>query len=375
MGLSYVTDLIGRIVLFVPKVMVAVLMLAFGAYFARFIGTAVTTYGKNVGVGDAEALGRFACYAIMIFVILIALDQLGLGDIIRQTFLIILAAVALRLALAFGLGGRKRAAELLERWTRPRRTRTLARTPERARASVAAGRSSARMPDSRRVAANAGRGAGRRVRGARRSRCSSATFRRRASSPRRPGRALAGARLSAVFGRDAAVCAIGMALSGDPMLEREAATGPRHAGGAPGRQRPDSEVRRRRTRRGRFLVSRLHRRDAVVADRPRLRSIAAVRHRGLRRRFARRSRRSDPLAAVPGTPAVLPAAAERGERLGRHHAALRVRPLHQRALAPREAPLPAAAARPKRAPASISSSTRSRRDWPSTGGRACSCTT
>jgi hypothetical protein len=118
MGLAYVTDLIGRVVLFVPKVMVAVLILAFGAYFARFVGAALTTYCKNVGIGEAKTLGRFARYAIMIFVILIALDQLGLGDIIRQTFLIIIAAVALGLALAFGLGGQKRAAELLERWAR-----------------------------------------------------------------------------------------------------------------------------------------------------------------------------------------------------------------------------------------------------------------
>ncbi len=120
MGLTYVTELIGRIVLFVPKVMVAVLVLAFGAYFARFIGTALTTYCRNVGMGGAEALGAFAFYAIMIFVILIALDQLGLGEIIRQTFLIIVAAAALGLALAFGLGGRKRAAELLEHWARPK---------------------------------------------------------------------------------------------------------------------------------------------------------------------------------------------------------------------------------------------------------------
>jgi hypothetical protein len=41
-----------------------------------------------------------------------------LGDIIRQTFLILLTAVALALALAFGLGGQKRAAEFLERWSR-----------------------------------------------------------------------------------------------------------------------------------------------------------------------------------------------------------------------------------------------------------------
>ncbi len=117
MGLTHVTDLIERIVLFVPKVMVAVLILAFGAYFARFIGLALTTYCKNVGIGDAEVLGKVAMYAIMVFVILIALDQLGLGEIIKQTFLILIAAVALGLALAFGLGGQKRAAEFLERWS------------------------------------------------------------------------------------------------------------------------------------------------------------------------------------------------------------------------------------------------------------------
>ncbi len=116
--LAYVTDLVGRVVLFVPKVMVAVLILAFGAYFARFVGTALTTYCATSASATPRLLGRLALYAIMIFVVLIALDQLGLGDIIRQTFLIIVAAIALGLALAFGLGGQKRAAELLERWSR-----------------------------------------------------------------------------------------------------------------------------------------------------------------------------------------------------------------------------------------------------------------
>jgi hypothetical protein len=120
MGLAYVTDLIGRILLFVPKVMVAVLVIAFGAYFARVVGTAVQMYCRNIGIGDAVALGRIATSAILVFVVLIALDQLGLGDIIRQTFLIVVAAVALGLALAFGLGGQRRAAELLERWSRHR---------------------------------------------------------------------------------------------------------------------------------------------------------------------------------------------------------------------------------------------------------------
>jgi hypothetical protein len=117
LGLSYITDLIGRVFLFVPRVMVAILILAFGSYFARFVENVVDAYGKNIGLQDAELLGRIARYAILVFVILIALDQVGIGgDIVRQSFLIVLAGGVFAVALAFGLGGRHWAADLLERW-------------------------------------------------------------------------------------------------------------------------------------------------------------------------------------------------------------------------------------------------------------------
>ncbi|TMG80340.1 MAG: hypothetical protein E6H74_14770 [Betaproteobacteria bacterium] len=117
-GLIAVTELIIRVVLFVPKVIVAIVILAFGAYFARFIGMSVTAYCKNLDMPDATLLGRLAMYAIVVFVTMVAIDHLGLGDIIRQTFLIILIGVVLALALAFGIGGQKRAADFLERWSR-----------------------------------------------------------------------------------------------------------------------------------------------------------------------------------------------------------------------------------------------------------------
>jgi flagellar biosynthesis protein FliQ len=123
LGLEYITDLLGRVVWFLPKVMVALLILAFGAYFARFIGNAVIAYCRNVHLQDADILGRLAQYAILAFVVLIALDQVDIGgDIVRQTFLIVLAGVVLALALAFGIGGKDWAAEMLERWW-PRRKR------------------------------------------------------------------------------------------------------------------------------------------------------------------------------------------------------------------------------------------------------------
>lgn len=117
LGLTHVTDLLGRITLFVPRVILAVVILAFGSYFAHFIETMIATYGRNVDLTDAALLGRLARYAIIVFVVLIALDQLDIGgDIIRQSFLIILAGVVLALALAFGIGGQKWAAALLQRW-------------------------------------------------------------------------------------------------------------------------------------------------------------------------------------------------------------------------------------------------------------------
>ena len=123
LGLEYITDLLGRVLWFLPKVMVALLILAFGAYFARFIGNAVIAYCRNVHLQDAEILGRLAQYAILAFVVLIALDQVNVGgEIVRQTFLIVLAGVVFALALAFGLGGKDWAAEMLERWW-PRRKR------------------------------------------------------------------------------------------------------------------------------------------------------------------------------------------------------------------------------------------------------------
>ena len=132
LGLTYITDLLTRVVWFVPNVFVALLILAFGAYFARFVGDTVTTYGRNIKLQDAVFLGKLAQYAILIFVVLIALDQMKVGgDIVRESFLVILGGVVFALALAFGLGGKDWAQERIESWWPRERKDPVERMEER----------------------------------------------------------------------------------------------------------------------------------------------------------------------------------------------------------------------------------------------------
>ena len=85
-----------------------------------------------------------------------------------------------------------------------------------------------------------------------------------------------------------------MAVSGDRVLERAAAHGPRDAGRVSGTERPDPEVRRAGPPRGRLLVLGLHRLDALVAHRAR--SARRALRRGRPPRLLRRYRREVALA-------------------------------------------------------------------------------
>ena len=119
LGLTYVTDLLQRVELFGPKVLVAGLVLVLGSYFARFMGESLERFCRDAQISDGDILGKVVRCLIMAFVVMIALTQIEVGgEFVQWAFLIILAGVILALALAFGLGGREWAAALLERWWR-----------------------------------------------------------------------------------------------------------------------------------------------------------------------------------------------------------------------------------------------------------------
>ena len=116
LGLHMVAELFNKIVLYIPNVIVAILVLVFGVLVARIINRLVFAYMNNIGVQGALTISTLSEYAVIIFVVFIALEQLEIGTtLLTAAFQIGFGAIGLALALAFGLGGREWAAGVIKR--------------------------------------------------------------------------------------------------------------------------------------------------------------------------------------------------------------------------------------------------------------------
>ena len=117
LGLSQVNVFLQEVVLlYLPQVIVAVLILLVAAVIAELARNLVTGAAKAANMLSANLLGSVAKWAIWIFAVLAALNQLGVATAFVQTlFTGVIVALSLGFGLAFGLGGQQAAASYLER--------------------------------------------------------------------------------------------------------------------------------------------------------------------------------------------------------------------------------------------------------------------
>jgi hypothetical protein len=106
-----------QVVLFyVPRVIVAVLIVVIGSVLSDVAARAVMGSARVANVKSANLAGSIARWAIWITTILFALNQLGIGsDLIQPLWTAIVGALALAFGLSFGLGGKEHAARVLDR--------------------------------------------------------------------------------------------------------------------------------------------------------------------------------------------------------------------------------------------------------------------
>ena len=116
LGLSQVTGFLGTVVYYLPNVFIAAFIILIGVMVARFLQGVVVGSVRAAELASANLLGSVTKWAVLIFSWLVALDQLHVaGEIIRIVIMGAVAAGALALGLAFGLGGRDHADDFLTR--------------------------------------------------------------------------------------------------------------------------------------------------------------------------------------------------------------------------------------------------------------------
>lgn len=117
LGFSVVTIFLERVVLlYLPQVIIASLILILGAIVAELVKNLVVGSAKAAGAHSANLAGSVSKWAIWIFAVLAALDQLGVASAFVQTvFTGLVVALSLAFGLAFGLGGKDAAARAIEK--------------------------------------------------------------------------------------------------------------------------------------------------------------------------------------------------------------------------------------------------------------------
>ena len=95
------------------QVILGLVVFAIGLYLANLAATTVRASGS----AQAPLLAAAARVAIIVLASAMALRQMGLAnEIINLAFGILLGAIAVAVALAFGLGARDAAGRVVERW-------------------------------------------------------------------------------------------------------------------------------------------------------------------------------------------------------------------------------------------------------------------
>jgi hypothetical protein len=111
LGLNSISDIINRFILFAGQVVMGVVILVVGLMIANFVENAI----KGSGANNAGFLSTVAKVGIMVLAIAMGLQEMGIAsEIINLAFGLLLGAVAVAMAIAFGIGGKEIASQKIK---------------------------------------------------------------------------------------------------------------------------------------------------------------------------------------------------------------------------------------------------------------------
>jgi hypothetical protein len=117
LGLPAVSQVLQQFLLWVPNLVVAMIILVLAGLAANAVARLVRGATAEAGFSNPDVLATIARVAVWSFGIIIAVNQIGIAQTLVNTLFIgLVGALALALGLAFGLGGRETAGEIVRTW-------------------------------------------------------------------------------------------------------------------------------------------------------------------------------------------------------------------------------------------------------------------
>lgn len=112
-GFTLLSGLLANFTVFGGRILLGLVILGIAFYLANIVAKAI----NSSKAPSASLLALVARVAIMLFGVSMGIREMGLAnEIINMAFGLILGAIAIALAIAFGVGGRHVAAKKLEEW-------------------------------------------------------------------------------------------------------------------------------------------------------------------------------------------------------------------------------------------------------------------
>jgi hypothetical protein len=124
LGLPAVSEVLRQVLLWLPNVVVAVVILVIAGLAGNALGKLIRGAAAESGLRNADLLAKVATGLVIGFGVIVAISQLGIATVfVNALFVALVGAVALAAGLAFGLGAKETAAQIIRDWYGKRRLR------------------------------------------------------------------------------------------------------------------------------------------------------------------------------------------------------------------------------------------------------------
>jgi len=115
LGFQSLANVFSELVSYIPSVIAAIVIIIVGIVLGGFVGGLIMASAG--GLHGGPTLARVGRWGVIILAVFMALQELGIAtDIVTTAFAILFGAIALAVALSFGLGNRELAGEITREW-------------------------------------------------------------------------------------------------------------------------------------------------------------------------------------------------------------------------------------------------------------------